>query len=179
MQEQVPQVFGALLRRLRRRAGLTQEALAERAGVSARTISDLERGTNTAPRIETSRLLADALALTGLARSAFEASAEGVELLGMGSSEDNETYGLRSGKTLPRDVPSFVGRSAEYEMITDSLRTAENSPGATKICLITGMAGVGKTTIAVHAAHQLASAFPDGQYYVSLYGHTPAGGHWT
>ena len=53
--------FGALLRRHRRAAGLTQEGLAERAGLSARGVQDLERGLRAAPRAETVRLLAEAL----------------------------------------------------------------------------------------------------------------------
>jgi len=55
--------FGALLRRLRSAAGLSQEELAERAGVSRNGISDLERGLSHTPRFETVRLLADGLAL--------------------------------------------------------------------------------------------------------------------
>src|ERR1700733_7963086 len=67
--------FGALLRRLRLGAGLTQEALAEAAGLSYRSVSDLERGVNHRPRNETARLLAEALGLTGADRAAFEAAA--------------------------------------------------------------------------------------------------------
>ena len=55
--------FGALLRAHRRAAGLSQDALAERAGLSARAVSDLERGVTRAPRPDTLRLLAGALAL--------------------------------------------------------------------------------------------------------------------
>ena len=55
--------FGALLRQARTAAALSQEELAERAGVSARGVSDLERGIHPTPRLETVRLLADALAL--------------------------------------------------------------------------------------------------------------------
>jgi len=64
--------FGTLLRRSRRSAGLTQEELAERAGLSVRGISDLERGLKHRPHRDTVQLLADALQLTGEDRSAFE-----------------------------------------------------------------------------------------------------------
>ncbi len=67
--------FGRLLRRLRIDAGLTQEELAERARLSYRSISDLERGISLAPRKETIRLLADALNLVGAGRAEFEATA--------------------------------------------------------------------------------------------------------
>jgi predicted ATPase/class 3 adenylate cyclase/transcriptional regulator with XRE-family HTH domain len=67
--------FGALLRRLRQAAGLTQEELAERAGLSRRGINDLERGARLLPRKDTVTLLADALRLGGDDRSAFFATA--------------------------------------------------------------------------------------------------------
>src|SRR5690348_7907549 len=67
--------FGRLLRRFRLAADLSQEDLAERAGVSWRTISDLERGVKQAPRRSTLRLLAEALALSAEARAALQASA--------------------------------------------------------------------------------------------------------
>jgi transcriptional regulator with XRE-family HTH domain len=69
--------FAWLLRRLRTEEGKTQEELADAAGVSPRTISDLERGVNRRAQSETARLLADALQLTGPVRLAFEAAARG------------------------------------------------------------------------------------------------------
>ena len=68
--------FGVLLRRYRVAAGLTQEELAERAGVSIRGISDLERGARGLPRKDTVRLLLDALALSPADRAALVAAAE-------------------------------------------------------------------------------------------------------
>ncbi|TCO60689.1 DNA-binding SARP family transcriptional activator [Actinocrispum wychmicini] len=64
-------------------------------------------------------------------------------------------------RALPPDVPVFVGRSAEVDLIADRL-------GAQRHCGIHGMAGVGKTTLAVHAAHRVAGRFPDGQVYLDL-----------
>lgn len=64
--------FSALLKRLRLAAGLTQEALAERAGVSPRAVSDLERDPRRIPRLDTVRLLADALALADADRAALQ-----------------------------------------------------------------------------------------------------------
>ncbi len=66
--------FGELLRRHRRAAGFTQAELAERAGLSSRGLNDLERGARTAPRRETTRLLADALGLAGNERADFLAA---------------------------------------------------------------------------------------------------------
>ncbi|HUN35645.1 MAG TPA: BTAD domain-containing putative transcriptional regulator [Trebonia sp.] len=65
---------------------------------------------------------------------------------------------------LPRHLPSFAGRRAEVE----SLLAAQREPAG--VTVITGMAGVGKTTLAVHAAHRMADRFPDGQLYVDLRG---------
>src|SRR5438445_12105883 len=66
--------FGERLRDLRRAAGLTQEQLAERAGVSPRSISGLERGEGGTPRRDTVALLVRALGLVGVDREAFEAT---------------------------------------------------------------------------------------------------------
>jgi predicted ATPase/class 3 adenylate cyclase len=67
--------FGDLLRRHRLAAGLTQEELAERAGLSRRGIADLERGVRQSPRKETAALLAEALGLAGEDRTVFAAAA--------------------------------------------------------------------------------------------------------
>ena len=69
--------FGDLLRRHRVAAGLTQEELAERASLSARGISDLERGARAHPYGETARLLAEGLALAGSERAALLGWSEG------------------------------------------------------------------------------------------------------
>src|SRR5947209_3631443 len=66
--------FGQLLRRSRRNAGLTQEGLAEQAGISVRTISDLERGLYQRPHRDTVQLLADALGLTAEERQMLESA---------------------------------------------------------------------------------------------------------
>jgi transcriptional regulator with XRE-family HTH domain len=67
----VPSVFGELLRSHRRTAGLTLEDLAERSGLTARAVSDMERGRTTRPYPRSMRMLADALMLTGAARDEF------------------------------------------------------------------------------------------------------------
>src|SRR5688572_26133658 len=68
--------FAALLRRLRVAAALSQEALAERAGLSTRAVSDLERGVRQRPYLATVRLLADALQLDPDTRAALAAIAQ-------------------------------------------------------------------------------------------------------
>ena len=160
-----PLSFGGLLRQLRTEARLTQEELAEAAGVSQRTVSDLERGINRTAHKDTAVLLADALHLVGPHRAQFEAVARGRLPGGVG------TGGAAAAlRTLPRDITSFTGRQQELQELVE---TVASSGGVVGIHSIGGMAGVGKTTFAVHAAHQLASLFPAGQIFLLLHGHTP------
>ncbi|MEV6907358.1 BTAD domain-containing putative transcriptional regulator [Amycolatopsis sp. NPDC051071] len=65
-------------------------------------------------------------------------------------------------RTLPPDVPAFLGRDRELAWITTRLT------GGERCCAVHGLAGGGKTTLAVHAAHRVAGSFPDGQVYLSL-----------
>ncbi len=75
-------------------------------------------------------------------------------------------------RALPRDIGSFTGRQAELRQLVGVMAGAPH-PGVVSIHAIGGMAGVGKTALAVHAAHQLAPRFPDGQIFLPLHGHTP------
>ena len=159
--------FGELLRRLRAAAGLTQEELAERAALSPRSVSDLERGINQSPRKETARLLAEALGLHGTALAEFEVVARGRAPV---PADQTAASAMRA---LPRDITVFTGREAELLKLTDSVTSVTGGQRVVSIYAIGGMAGVGKTTLAVHAAHQLASRFPDGQYFLQLHAHTP------
>ena len=156
-----PAGFGSLLRRLRREARLTQEELAEAARLSSRAVAYLERGAVATPQKETVRLLADALGLVGPVRAEFEAAARGRAAAG----------GVAAAtRTLPRDIASFTGRQEELEQLVQAAAVAG---GVVGIHAIGGMAGVGKTAFAVHAAHQLAGRFPGGQIFLPLHGHTP------
>jgi DNA-binding SARP family transcriptional activator len=71
---------------------------------------------------------------------------------------------------LPRDLPSFTGRREQLTALTALLTRAERD-GAMPIVAIDGMPGVGKSTLAVHWAYEIASRFPDGQLYLDLRGH--------
>jgi DNA-binding SARP family transcriptional activator/tetratricopeptide (TPR) repeat protein len=72
---------------------------------------------------------------------------------------------------LPADLATFTGRRHELEVVTALL----NSPTAPPIVVLSGMGGVGKTTLAVHWAHRVAERFPDGQLSVNLRGFHPSG----
>ncbi len=81
----------------------------------------------------------------------------------------------RVPRQLPGAVPHFTGRSEELarlSQITDQARS--QAPGTVLISAIGGTAGVGKTALAVHWAHQVANRFPDGQLYVDLRGFGPS-----
>ena len=156
--------FGGLLRQLRTDAGLTQEELANAAGVSPRSVSDSERGINRTARKDTVRLLADALHLTGAVRAEFEAVARGRPVPG-----GARRGGVVAMRTLPRDISSFIGRQREFEQLAEAAARPGRVAG---IHVIGGMAGVGKTAFAVHAAHRLADRFPGGQVFLPLHGHT-------
>ena len=75
---------------------------------------------------------------------------------------------------LPADIRDFTGRSGKVEQLHELLAGAdgEDSPGAVRVVLVVGSGGLGKTALAVHAAHLLASRFPDGQLYANLLGAT-------
>jgi tetratricopeptide (TPR) repeat protein/transcriptional regulator with XRE-family HTH domain len=170
--------FAALLRRLRAGAGLTQEELAEAAGISPRSVSDLERGINRTARKDTALLLADALGLTGQVRALFVAAARGrapaADVIATGSGPAAQGAGaVAATRTLPRDIGSFTGREAELSELLAVLAEAAEGGGVVGIHAIDGMAGAGKTALAVHAAHRLAGTFPDGQFFVPLHAHTP------
>jgi len=76
-------------------------------------------------------------------------------------------------RTLPRDIGSFTGRQDEVRQLMQAVSHRVSSRGVVGIHAIEGMAGIGKTALAVHAAHQLASHFPDGQIFLRLHAHTP------
>jgi tetratricopeptide (TPR) repeat protein/transcriptional regulator with XRE-family HTH domain len=168
--------FAELLKRLRTDAGLTQEELAKRASVSPRSVSDLERGINKTARQDTTRLLADALSLSGTARAGFETAARGYRDAEPGMLAQRRTRSRSVAATtpvLPHDIRSFTGREADLAKLTAA--AVKETGGVVGIYAIDGMAGVGKSAFAIHAAHVLAPRFPDGQIFLQLHAHT--GGH--
>jgi DNA-binding SARP family transcriptional activator/tetratricopeptide (TPR) repeat protein len=74
--------------------------------------------------------------------------------------------------TLPADTITFIGRTRELAGIT-AVTDAARQGGAVAIHAIDGMPGVGKTALAIHAAHELAGRFPDRQVFIDLHAHTP------
>lgn len=138
------QTFGALLRRLRRDAGLTQEELAERADTSPRTISDIERGVSNAPYRATIDALADALGLSDQRRA--ELYAAGTRRRGPKGSE-RKTEGVHA---VPSEPNLLFGRERDEAEILHTLRF-----GGARMVTITGPGGVGKTRLAIRLADRL------------------------
>ncbi|MBO0867223.1 MAG: tetratricopeptide repeat protein [Micromonosporaceae bacterium] len=191
---------------------MTQEQLADRAGVSVGTVQGVESGRITRPRSGSLRLLADGLGLSAAERAVWTAIAHGglpasgsemnmpqapghsttvqpqpAEQSGtdarpeqqqpnrqMLSADPSLTRGAAPSapsRHAPRQLPAppqmFTGRAIELanlEKIHDASTVV--------ISTIDGMAGVGKTALAVHAAHQMADRYPDGQLFIDLHGYT-------
>ncbi len=80
---------------------------------------------------------------------------------------------------LPADLPTFTGRRDELARLSGLLDAADRNPSAVRIVAIDGMAGIGKTTLAVHLAHQVAADYPDGQLYLNLRGFDSSGSAMT
>ncbi|ADD44920.1 XRE family transcriptional regulator [Stackebrandtia nassauensis] len=192
--------FGHLLRRHRLAAGFTQESLAERAKLSSQAIGSLERGDRKRPYKYTVDVLADALGLDEVARSELrvaarpsgrprpgpadaEAGAAGDRVTPVASCDadgnrtahaaqpadgavEPESAGCPP-RQLPAPPPRFTGRDGELAALVAAL----TRDGGVPVCAVTGMGGVGKTALALHAAHAVAEQFPDGQVYLDLRSH--------
>jgi predicted ATPase/transcriptional regulator with XRE-family HTH domain len=140
-----------VLRAHRRAAGLTQQELAGRAGVGVRTVRELERGRATRPQRGTVELLADALGLTGTGRTRFVEAARGRLL---DAAEPRAASRVPPTIALPPPLP-LVGRD-------DDLREVAGLVAACDVVLLVGLAGVGKTCLAIAVAHHVADRFPGG-----------------
>lgn len=151
--------FGPVLRGFRHAAGLTQEALAEQAGISVEAIRALEAGRRRHPRATTVDLLADAFQLDETERAQLTAAAARPRKV--------EPDGVP--RDLPEDIADFTGRQDQVATLT-GLMSAVERRGVLVISAIAGMGGVGKTALAVHLGHRLANQFPDGQLYLNLRG---------
>ncbi|MEV6272133.1 helix-turn-helix domain-containing protein [Kribbella sp. NPDC051936] len=175
MSESAAPTLSELLRTFRTRTGLTQAALAEKAGLSEQAISVLERGTRTRPRTDTVRALTTALALTPAEADQFLSVARGKSKERPPATKTDPSAELpQTPWQLPPSAPDFTGRSAQVDAILSALRDPIGT-GATTVGLVavTGMGGIGKTTLAVHAAHKLADNYPDGHLYLNLRGYGP------
>ena len=146
------------LRRLREAAGLTQEELADRAGLSRKAISVLERGERKRPYPHTVRSLADALGLSEDERASLLESVPKRDA----ASATAPATGLELD-LLPAPPTPLVGRERELEEVADFLSRSE-----TRLLTLTGTGGVGKTRLAAQAVREAVGLFPDGAVFVAL-----------
>ena len=136
--------FGSLLRQFRCAAGLSQEALAERARLSPGAISTLERSARRGPQHQTLALLAEALQLGSQERARLEESARaGRRRAPRGSAIASPAV----PHNLPRILTSFHGRDADLAELEELL-------GSRRLITLLGPGGVGKTRLALEAAHR-------------------------
>jgi predicted ATPase/DNA-binding XRE family transcriptional regulator len=148
--------FGARLRSLRESAGFTQEELAARAGLTARGISDLERGVRKRPYPHTVRSISDALSLSEDERASLLASVPRRSAVAAPASGPRPE--------LPQLPPTpLVGRERELGEIRGLLGRS-----GTRLLTLVGTGGIGKTRLAIQAAHGVGDIFSDGAVFVAL-----------
>lgn len=153
--------FADLLRQARTAKGLSQEALAEMAGISVRAVSNLERGVNQAPRKDTLDLLAHALDLSTEERRAWDRVRRRDSIRTESSRGQARTTTTRLPPSLPTPLTDMIGRDrevAEIERLLDRHR----------LVTLTGPGGIGKTRLAIAVAHQIHTRYRDGVAFVAL-----------
>jgi predicted ATPase/transcriptional regulator with XRE-family HTH domain len=148
--------FGARLRSFREAAGMSQEELAERAGLTPNAIGALERGERKRPYPNTLRVLADALDLSELDRNALVAA------VGRAISQPAATP-ARPESQLPAPATRLIGREGDVSAVQARLTS-----DAVRVVTLAGPGGVGKTRLAIEVALACADAFVDGVVFVPL-----------
>src|SRR5215470_3261793 len=188
--------LGALLRRYRGRLGLTQEELADRAGLYPQQISHLERDLVRRPRSTTVQFLADALKLDLEERATFIAAARGghdpavrADRTSMSTSPPDPAASLADAQallaSLPTDAlppraplptgsrmplapnPLFVGRGDELLQVAAALKGGD-TVALGQVVASTGLGGLGKTQLAVEFVHRYGRFFAGGVYWLSF-----------
>lgn len=140
--------FGGRLRRHREAAGLSQEELAERAALTAKAISALERGERQHPYPQTVRALANALSLSDADRSALIASVP--NRVRRQGSDQAVTAAQSVDHLLPSEPTPLLGRADELRIIREQLLSPE-----VRLLTLLGPGGVGKTRLATATAREL------------------------
>jgi predicted ATPase/transcriptional regulator with XRE-family HTH domain len=164
-----PTLFGDLLRRHRWAKRLTQERLAELAGLSGRGINDLERGERRSPRFDTVERLAEALGLADGERAAFAAAARQDPAASLARTPPDTVLPLRTRDShphhhnLPLQPTPLLGRERELADVGTLLHQDD-----VRLVTLTGPGGIGKTRLSVQVAADVLDHFADGVWFVRL-----------
>jgi tetratricopeptide (TPR) repeat protein len=172
---QSPEDLARALRELRRRHArgrsdteLTYRELSAASGYAHSVIGDYFTG-KTLPPTDRLDVLVVLLGATSEEQKAFATARDRIEELRRHAPAQVPSH------QLPAATPHFIGRSAELAALTGLVEPEAAKAGAgVAVAAITGMAGVGKTTLALQWAHHVADRFPDGQLHVNLRGFDPA-----
>lgn len=151
--ETIPPSFADLLKQYRAAAGLTQEELGQRANLSTRTVSDLERGISHRPYGHTVQRLAEALALNPDEVERFRWTSRNVNVERVEDSRHGEV--TRQG--LPIQPTPFIGRTHDVQKVRNFLGRDD-----VRLLTLAGPGGVGKTRLALRAVEEMGALFPDG-----------------
>jgi len=152
------QTLGAMLRGFRWRAQLTQEELAERAGVSVRTIRNLESDRLTSPRLSSLRAVAEGLGLNTEERRVLDSLA-GLDVAARRAAASS------IGGSIPVPLSPLVGRDSEVSRLVEVV-----FGGTTRLITLTGLAGIGKTRLALAVAEVAAAQRGRRTWWVPLSG---------
>ncbi len=153
--------FGRLVRELRLGAGLTQAELAERSGISERTVSDLERGLRATVYPDTARRLAAALAVEARVLPHFLRAARGVRTRAMAPHGGTSPPMGRS--FVPFRLTRLIGRERELEELLELLEQPD-----TRLVSVVGPGGVGKTRLAAEAGALSVARRARDSYFINL-----------
>jgi predicted ATPase/DNA-binding XRE family transcriptional regulator len=156
--------FGELLKRFRLSAGLTQEELAARAGLSAQAIGALERGDRRVPRKDTVALLSGALGLGRDDRARLlDAARQGRASIAGEQAEPAVQAEASEELSLPAYLTPLIGREREEAAVTHLLLRQD-----VRLVTLTGPAGIGKTRLALQVATGAADQFAASVRFVPL-----------
>ena len=154
--------FAARLRHFRLRAGLSQAALAERAGLATGAVSALEQGVRRSPYPQTVGALAEVLGLSPDERAAFAAAARSTPV-----SAPAATW-TQAFSDLPIRRTPLIGRERDIQRVRALLVGSPEGQATSRLVTLTGVGGVGKTSLALAVAAGVRPAFRDGVWLVEL-----------
>lgn len=158
-----PTDFGATVRKLRAAAGLTQAELAEQAGISERTVSDLERGLRTAVYPATARQLAASLGVSNVDLPAFLSEASGRTGAARKPRDEPPAVPGADRARVPSPLTKLLGRESELAACVAMVRDPDE-----RLIALVGPGGIGKTRLAIEVANLVQDDFPGGIYFVGL-----------